>query len=53
MLKIKAKFGTFKILGKEEFSKPTNMPSWEGCGHAKILTKSISSSQIYAVHFDT
>ena len=43
MLNIKPKFGTFQILGKEEFSKRTNTRSLEGCDHAKILTKSISS----------
>ena len=43
MLNIKTKFDTFQILGKEQFSKRTNTRSWEGCEHAKILTKSISS----------
>ena len=52
MLNTKTKFDTFQILGKEEFSKRTNTLSWEGCEHAKILTKSTSSNQIYAVHFD-
>ena len=42
MFNIKTKFDTFQILGKEEFSKRTNTRSWEGCEHAKILTKSIS-----------
>ena len=38
----KAKLDTSQILGKEEFSRRTNTRSWEGCGHAKILTKPIS-----------
>ena len=49
---INAKFGTFQILGMEEFSKRTNAWSWES-DHAKILTKPVPSNQIYAVHFDT
>ena len=53
MLNIKTKFDTFQILGEEEFSKRTNTHSWEGYEHAKILTKSISSDQIYAVYFNT
>ena len=40
MLNIKTKFDFF---GKEKFSKRTNTRSWEGCDHAKILTKSVSS----------
>ena len=43
MLNIKAKFDTFQIPGKEEFSKRTNTHSWKGCNHVKILTKSISA----------
>ena len=39
MLNIKTKFGTFQILGKEEFSERTNTRSWKGCEHAKILTQ--------------
>ena len=31
-------------VGKEEFSQQTNTRSWEGCDHAKILPKSISSN---------
>ena len=42
VLNINTKSDTFQILGKEEFPKPTNTHSWEGCEHAKILTKSIS-----------
>ena len=42
MLNIKTKFDTFQILGKEEFSKRTNIRSAEGCDHAKVFTKSIS-----------
>ena len=37
MLNIKTKFDTFQILGKEVFSKRTNIPSWEGSDYAKIL----------------
>ena len=44
ILNTKAKFDIFLILGKEEFSKRTNTHRWEGCDHAKILTKSISSN---------
>ena len=53
MLNIKIKFDTFQIPGKEGFSKRTNIRSWEGHNHAKILTKPISSNKIYVVHFDT
>ena len=53
MLNIITKFSTFQILGKDEFSKRTNTRSWEGIDHAKILTKSIPSNLIYAVHLDT
>ena len=44
MLNMKTKSDTFQILGKEEFSTRTNTRSWEGCDHAKLLTKSISSN---------
>ena len=44
MLSIENKFDTFQILDKEEFSKRTNTRSWEGCDHAEILTKSMSSN---------
>ena len=44
MLNIKTTFDTIQILGKEEFSKRTNTPNWEGSDHAKTLTKPISSS---------
>ena len=53
LLNMITKFDTFQILVKEEFSKRTNTRSWEGCDHAKILTKPISSNEIYALHFDT
>ena len=53
MLNVITKFDTFQILVKEEFSKLTNTRSWEGCDHAKILTKPISSDEIYAVNFGT
>ena len=43
MFNIKTKFDIFQILGKDEFSRRTNTRSWEGCEHAKLLTKSISS----------
>ena len=38
-----------QIIGtcKEEFSKRTNTRSWEGCDHAKILTK----TQLFITHF--
>ena len=52
MLNIKTKFDTFQILGKEEL-KRTNTRSWEGYDCVKILTKSIFSNLIYAVHFNT